>query len=114
MNINETIDENAYYLAKLKDQTQYFWRVRAFSQNDSSRWSSVWEFFTGTPNPSRPNLILPANNEVNVNFRPKFVWSTVSYPTKYMNKTFYNLELSDSIFSNPFKVFENLKDTFYI
>lgn len=115
LNINETIEENAYYLAKLKDQTQYFWRVRAFSQNDSSRWSSVWEFFTGTPNPSSPNLILPANNEVNVNFQPKFVWSTVSYPTKYMNKTFYTLELSfDTLFSNPFKVIESLKDTFYI
>ncbi len=113
--INETIEESAYYLAQLKDQTQYYWRVRAYSQTDSSRWSSVWEFYTGTPAPSSPSLILPANNEVNVNFKPKFIWSNVSYLTKYLNKTYFTFELStDADFNNTFRVFENLRDTVFI
>lgn len=112
---NEMLEESAYYLAELENQTQYYWRVRAYSAKDSSSWSSVWEFFTGTPAPSKPSLLQPADNEVNVNFKPKFIWSNVTYPTQYLNKTYFKLEISnDESFENMFKVYENLRDTAFI
>jgi hypothetical protein len=50
---------NYYYL---KNNTEYYWRVRAYRNNDTSDWSEVWKFRTLLENPT---LQEPANYSVN-------------------------------------------------
>lgn len=72
-----------FYANELHYGTTYYWRVKAFSSNDSSLWSSVY-FFT-TPKDGI-TLTAPANNSYlsNLNyFSTNFTWTGINGSAYY-------------------------------
>lgn len=80
--VNKTLNTNKYTLSeqeKLEKNRSYFWRIKGFSINDSSEWSSVWDFrtilnagindardefsLTISPNPVKNRALLQFNTE---------------------------------------------------
>ena len=57
----------------LKEDTRYFWRVKAVNSNGQSNWSEVWEFTTGM-DIEQPFLISPIDNAKLTNEKVTFVW----------------------------------------
>ncbi|MCX6155049.1 MAG: FG-GAP-like repeat-containing protein [Candidatus Kapabacteria bacterium] len=78
------------------DQYSYNWRVRAFTANDSSNWSTVWSFTNGKPKPSAPTLVSPANKTTEVPVTPQLVWLAAYYPISAKINTAYNVQISKS------------------
>ncbi len=72
----------------LLGQTQYRWRLRAYSPTDSSAWSGYFVFTTAVAPPPVPTLISPPNNAVDVSRTPLMDWSDVP------NAQTYHLQVS--------------------
>ena len=89
-----SVSDTLVILSSLKNETTYFWRVRAKSGFISGNWSQAWSFTT-TPLPAAVNLFFPENNLVNQENNIQFVWNKAPQNTTYL------LQLSpDSTFSD--------------
>lgn len=64
---------------KLRFGTNYFWKVRALNNNDTSGWSDLFKFRTL----DSLQLDIPANNLVNAQINVKIGWKKVTGATKY-------------------------------
>lgn len=87
------LTDTTYSLSEsLSPNTEYFWRVRAYSSLDNPiKWSNQFAFSTFNTPPASPELYYPPNNVVNVSKTPTLEWNTVS------NTKFYDVWLSDII-----------------
>jgi len=99
---------------ELINHKRYFWRVRAFNEEDTTIWSSVWAFTVGLALPSKPTAILPNDEQSDVSVLTNFSWSKVRYDCQYCgNRNSYTLEISkDDLFTNPI-IFNSIRDTSY-
>ncbi len=64
---------------KLRFGTNYFWKVRALTANDTTIWSDVFKFRTL----DTIKLLTPDNNKVDMSINEKVGWSKVTGATKY-------------------------------
>ena len=55
------LTDTLHSLSNLSNDTQYFWRVQAYSTNSSSEWSEIWNFTTIVDTPSVVTLQSPLN-----------------------------------------------------
>ena len=82
--------------------TEYYWRVRAINQRDTTDWSEKRCFSTKV---KVPNLLLPDNNSLSVPIGTKLIWNNDS--------SNYDCQISaNSDFSSPVYTY-SLKDTFF-
>ena len=80
--------------------TNYYWRVRAINNNDTTDWSEKRYFITKV---KVPNLLLPNNNSSNIPIGTKLIWNNDS--------SNYDCQISiNSDFSSPVFTY-SLKDT---
>ncbi|MCX7880230.1 MAG: hypothetical protein N2517_06180 [Ignavibacteria bacterium] len=100
---------NSVVISGLEPVTKYFWRVRALNDDDTSRWSNVFNFTTG-PNPLEiPVLYYPTNNASEQPTTLRFVWS------KIPRATYYELQLSNDLnFHTIVHQIKNITDTSYV
>jgi hypothetical protein len=70
---------------------QYFWRVRAYHNLDTSAWSEIRTFRTEMP---QPQLESPLSDTINALTEIYFSWEPVN------GAEYYNLEISESILFN--------------
>lgn len=75
------LKETYYPIFLLDNNTEYYWRVRAFKGTDSSDWSGIRRFRTVIAN-SAP--LFPANNSLNINDTTMFWWKKVSGAEQYL------------------------------
>ena len=101
---NDTLDTNIFKLPvsmKLDSVSNYYWRVKAYSEIDSSVFSNTFKFTTqGRLMP--PSLSSPTNNATGVSINPTFTWNSATNAEKYVlqiskSVTFSNLVVNDTI-----------------
>jgi len=54
---------------------RYYWRVRAYCENDTGNWSDIWSFTSVLP---IPNLTLPGDFDPNVETFGEFKWTAAA------------------------------------
>lgn len=81
-----------YQVAKLTDNTTYFWRVRGYTGTVYGSYSSVWSFKTGTQSVNSDLVVLlsPKNNEIDQSYSLPISWQA------YPNASSYLVEVSES------------------
>lgn len=67
----------------LRENTTYFWRVRARNSGGTSAWSPVWNFRTGSDTPAAPTLVSPANTAADVPTTVTVQWNSVQGAASY-------------------------------
>ncbi|MFC5270243.1 LamG-like jellyroll fold domain-containing protein [Adhaeribacter terreus] len=68
----------------LANNTQYFWRVKAFNASGESNWSAVRSFKSEPmPLPGTPTLASPADNATGISINPTLSWNAASNATSY-------------------------------
>ena len=72
----------------LKDETTYFWRVRATVEDRQSQWSETWSIETELRIPDTP-VWEPADEKEDVETTPRLVWGSSKRAVSYQ------LQLSD-------------------
>jgi hypothetical protein len=103
--VNETTTESDYTGSNLNYLTQYYWRVKAMSETNYSRWTPTWHFTTEEMIPlATPVLTAPENGSLNMTVALNLSWLTVE------EATYYDILVStDADFTN---VFLNLESDF--
>lgn len=95
--VNNTVNlqQNKFILKNLLNDVKYYWRVRAFKGNDSSKWSENFNFRTviATPYP-----LIPALNSINIPETFEFQWSSVTGAESY------SIQISEDINFQNFKI----------
>lgn len=93
--VSEPIKELKYQLNEpLQPGQTYIWRVRGKNEDVLGDYSEFWEFTT-MPLPNEPKLLLPEDEAINVDLKPRFRWERVE------NATGYHLQISrDSEFND--------------
>jgi len=102
---------------------QYYWRVRAFRNNENSAWSENWRVRVDTVAPANPTAVSPANGE-NINDNtPLLKWQAPtenSYPLLYWvqvdNEDAFNVPYvaeSDWVSNENWEVTPSLADNVY-
>ena len=84
---NTIIDTNIndafiYYYSNLQYEKEYYWRVKAYSINDSSLWSEVWTFIT-RPVSNTVSLLKPGNDALQIPLTGKFEWNSITEISNY-------------------------------
>lgn len=106
----------------VKDDSTYFWKVLAKDTNTSGRWSSVFKFKIGIPDPPGAfSLVSPSDGDT-VILHPTLSWQTAADPdpgdvVKYilhfsLDNTFASFE-AETTFNTSFTLPELTNDTFY-
>jgi hypothetical protein len=62
-----------YDYKNLELNKEYFWRVRALRNSETSDWSEVWSFNTGLP---APQLLIPEKNQKGVAVNSYLSWNS--------------------------------------
>jgi hypothetical protein len=68
---------------RLSYLTQYFWRVNAINNLDTSAWSVIWHFTTAPPPLPAPTLIAPPNGSTGISLTPLLDWGDVLTAQSY-------------------------------
>lgn len=90
--VNSFVQGNSYDIENLRNDSKYYWRIKAVRVADSSNWSEIWNFTTKLIS---PEPIQPPNLQLNISINCTFIWED-NYP-----KATYNFQLSTSSdFSN--------------
>jgi len=91
-----SVADTNYIIKKiLKENTNYFWHVKAkYSFNDSSYWSLASKFKTEILSPM---LVKPSIGDSSVYSRPNFEWSKVTGCSKYRLEISKSSDFSSSI-----------------
>ncbi len=73
MEIDDIIDNLSanYKFSDLKNDTKYYWRVRAANTKDTSQWSDIFEFTTEMKSPDE---LTPDKGQI-VNYQGKLNWN---------------------------------------
>ncbi|GAB1370191.1 hypothetical protein MASR1M45_02500 [Candidatus Kapaibacterium sp.] len=90
---DDTLSSNNFKLPanlKLNVSSNYYWRVKAYSDIDSSLWANYFTFTT-QPTIQKPVLNLPEANSTGVSIYPNFSWNSVT------NADLYVLQVSESV-----------------
>ncbi len=100
---------NSVTISDFEPQTQYYWRVRAINNQDTSRWSNVFVFTTGSNPLEIPTLIYPTNDGENLPVNVTLVWNKVP------KARYYQLQVSEDLQFNQ-KTYDvvNISDTFHL
>lgn len=70
---NEIVSDWSIFIdIELEENTQYFWKVRSYTETGESAWSETFTFFTGTND--QLELIFPIDNAENLDFPLNFSW----------------------------------------
>jgi hypothetical protein len=100
-NTNSGNGDTQQSISPLQPNTVYYWRVRSFNTVDSSSWSSVWAFSTGSSPiiiPSTPTHKTPSTASVNMTVPVLIDWDAIA------DITFYDLEYDTvATFNSPHK-----------
>ncbi len=91
---------------KLLGLKTYYWRVKAFTENNASSWSEVWNFRTVM---GPPQLIYPENNSIDKLLSEQFKWYK-----SLEAQTYYIQVATDTGFSSIFYEGTAGADTFKI
>ena len=87
------IKGSLYDYSNFEFDIDYYWRVRAIRNSDTSEWSDIWKFHTLLP---APELIYPVQNQKGISTSAKVEWES-EYPN-----AFYDVQISEnSEFDNP-------------
>lgn len=98
-------------LAGLEVLTKYFWRVRAKNSTTGkphSAFSVVWNFTTANLPPTKPILVGPVNNAVEIPLNTNLTWNKSDYAENYIlqistDTNFGTLVLHDSTLTDKLK-----------
>ncbi len=83
--------------------TTFYWRVRSYGSYSLSSFSETRSFATANP-PSIPVLLLPKNNALTTNYRPRLDWKSSKFPKDTAFQK-YELQMAkDSAFTDPASV----------
>ena len=74
-NLKDTI-----YTISVKDDSSYFWKVLAKDTNTSGRWSSIFKFKIGIPDPPQPFSLLSPTDGDTVVLHPTLSWQKANDP----------------------------------
>ncbi|MCX7880131.1 MAG: FG-GAP-like repeat-containing protein [Ignavibacteria bacterium] len=108
-------NQSSFLIDELVKGKDYFWRVKAISQTDSSFWSQPFAFMVGIPTPQAISLISPKNDSKKLNLTPRFVWSKPIFPKNLFVDYSFELQIAlDSSFANIVFQKKNIADTFFI
>ena len=72
-----------HQISGLKKTTLYYWRVSASNVAGASAYSAFWRFTTVADLPDTPDLLLPADNAMNVAINTVLSWSPSAGATSY-------------------------------
>ncbi len=104
---NTLTTATSFNLANLNYNTTYYWRIKAYRQNDSTDWSTIWSFTTRVEI-YPPTLVSPVSNANTTATLQSFSWNSAT------NATSYRLQIStDSLFGS-LNLNQVLTDTTYI
>ncbi|MBN1983510.1 MAG: hypothetical protein JW795_18375, partial [Chitinivibrionales bacterium] len=108
------IPDTTYAINPLKQNFNYYWRVRAHSGPDSSVWSEVWSLTTVPPPPQMVMLLSPVNNAENVVPRSQLCWNRVADAVDYkvevsLVENFSQVSVIDTVTDTTFTVPRDLK-----
>ncbi len=78
--VNSKLGDTDIVLNVLLNNSKYFWRVKAYSQNDSSQWSKIFSFKT---NFEKPILKSPENYSIRQDISGTLNWNSVEGATNY-------------------------------
>jgi len=109
--INELVEGNNFFVNELENNKTYFWRVKAYSGNDSSNYSSIWQFTVGKETPGKIEILAPENNSNNVSVNIKVIWSSVNYICDFCDNNYYEIQVSEQNNFNQTIFHEFLRDT---
>jgi hypothetical protein len=87
-----TNSSSGVYMSELKFGTKYYWRVKSAHTNDTTQWSSVWNFTTT----DYVSLYSPTNNAVGVSINPTLDWYTTNGVTNYIYQIDDDPDMSDA------------------
>jgi hypothetical protein len=104
----------SFTATNLEAHKTYYWKVKAFSSQDSSNWSTSWHFTVGIPSYSF-NLISPKNDSINISTKPTLNWHVMTFSDNiYDSLIKYQLQVSTSnSFSNAIDTIFSRRDTLY-
>ena len=94
---SSSITSNSLELSGLQNNTQYFWRVRAFNIGGTSDWSDIWNFTTIIAAPTVPILTSPNNGAIDVRIDPTLSWNVSSGASSYRLQLSENESFSPTI-----------------
>ncbi len=77
---NQSVPDTIFGYIGLEFGTIYFWRVNASNQNETSAWSSQWDFTTLL---GAPVLVMPPNHSYNIGDSGTFTWQHVNSSQTY-------------------------------
>ncbi len=87
MIVEDTVAVTNYTTPELSGYTEYYWRIKAISEDTQSAWSEVRRFRTVL---NEPELIYPAHEELNVDITDTFRFKT-DYSSELYNYAFVEI-----------------------
>ncbi len=95
---------------KLTGLKTFYWRVKAFTTVNASRWSDVWNFRTVL---GPPALIYPENNSIDKLLSEQFHWRKADEAQTYYiqvskNGTYSDLLFDGNVGADTFKLIDNM------
>ncbi|MEI6091108.1 MAG: T9SS type A sorting domain-containing protein [bacterium] len=95
---------------KLAGTKTYYWRVKAFTKDNSSRYSEVWNFRTIM---GPPPLIYPENKSIDKQLSEQFTWHKSAEAQTYFVQVAKDSAFTDLFFegnagADTFKIIDNL------
>lgn len=104
------LSDTTYKVISLKNDTQYYWRVKTVFSSGYENWSPVWKFTTT----DYPDILLaPKKNSINIPTTVKLLWKKSTNAISYLVQVSLDPTFTDSSFTydveDTMKVLENLK-----
>jgi hypothetical protein len=95
---------------KLSGTKTYYWRVKAYTKDNASRYSEVWNFRTIM---GPPNLIYPENESIDKQLTEQFKWNKSTEAQTYVIQVANDSEFTDLFFdgsagADTFKIIDNM------
>jgi hypothetical protein len=95
-NLKEYTNETeSLVIENLDTNMIHYWRVKATSENDSSLWSTVWNFSVGLVLPPQVVTTYPPDNAENISALTGFTWEKADYGCEYCADNTYQIRISD-------------------
>jgi len=109
VNISKFIDTlhiNEIEVNNLTSGQKHYWRARASIDNSFGKYSTIGKFFTAIVDTTKPSLLAPSNDEIDVNTTISFSWESID------SADYYQLEIAeDKNFDTIFYLNENIGST---
>ena len=100
---------------EFNNNSTYFWRVKSVNTNDTSNFSSLWQFTVGNEIPEKIVVTNPSNEQIDLSVKPTFQWTIPKYICDYCYTNSYEIEILEN--SNPAIIVanrSNLKDSIFV